>query len=135
VTGLTFIDNYYYGLTIGQKEFDENIVNSDAYILTKNLTKEEYLETMVSPMTDVTETASPVIDIWNYIKDLVYENIVIKYVWEKNLVEKAYRNGDSSFDHILLPTNENNVFVIIVVNINDKNIYGHYRLDLIKEYS
>jgi hypothetical protein len=85
-------------------------------------------------MADVTETAEPIVDIWTYVKDLVYENIVSEYVFKNNLVEKVYRNDTSTFDHILLPTNDKNVFIVIVVKIGNATILGHYKLDLTKEY-
>jgi len=135
VNGFKFLDNYYYGLTLGQVEFDEKIIHSDAYILTKTLSEKEYKETMGTKMTDVTQKAEPIVDIWAYVKDLVYENIVSEYVLKNNLVEKVYRNDTSSFDHILLPTSDENVFIVIVVKIGNATIFGHYKLDLSKEYS
>jgi uncharacterized protein YjbI with pentapeptide repeats len=135
VNGFKFLDNYYYGLTLGQEEFDEKIINSDAYILTKTLSEKEYRETMGSKMTDVTQTAEPIVDIWPYVKDLVYENIVEDYVFKNNLVEKVYRNDTSSFEHILLPTSDENAFIVLVVKLGNAIIIGHYRLDLTKEYS
>jgi len=120
---------------IGHEEFEENIIHSDAYILTKKLSEKEYKETMGSKMTDVTQTAEPVVDIWAYVKDLVYENIVNDYVFKNNLVEKVYRNDTSSFDHILLPTSDEHIFIVLVVKLGNATIVGHYRLDLTKEYS
>lgn len=135
VEGFKFLDNYYYGLTLGQEEFNDKIIHSDAYILTKTLSEKEYIETMGSKMIDVTETAEPVVDIWAYVKDLVYENIVSDYVFKNNLVEKVYRNDTATFDHILLPTNNENVFIVLVVKLGNATIIGYYRLDLTKEYS
>ena len=135
VDGFKFVDNYYYGLILGQEEFNDKIIHSDAYILTKALSEKEYKETMGSKMTDVTQTAEPIVDIWAYVKDLVYENIVSEYVFKNNLVEKVYRNDTSSFDHILLPTSEENIFIVIVAKLDNATIFGHYRLDLTKEYS
>jgi hypothetical protein len=135
VDGFKFIDNYYYGLTIGQEDFNDKLIHSDAYILTKALSEKEYKETIGSKMTDITETVEPIVDIWAYVKDLVYENIVSEYVFKNNLVEKVYRNETSSFDHILLPTSNENVFIVIVVRLDNATILGHYRLDLTKEYS
>lgn len=97
--------------------------------------EKEYKETMGSKMTDVTQTAEPIVDIWAYVKDLVYENIVSDYVFKNNLVEKVYRNDMSSFDHVLLPTSDQNVFIVVVVEISKATIFGHYRLNLNKEYS
>ncbi len=85
-------------------------------------------------MTDVTGTVYPVVDIWNYVKELVKENLVGKHIYENNIVEKVYRNDSSTFDHILLPTADENVFVTLVVDIANKTMLGHIKLDLNKKY-
>jgi hypothetical protein len=100
----------------------------------KQLTKTEYNDTMNEGMLDVTENAHPSIDIWDYVSDLVKEGIVIEYVLKNHLVEKVYRNLTNSFDHILLPTDRENTFIVIIADLPDKLIYGHYLLDLTKEY-
>ena len=85
-------------------------------------------------MTDVTGTARPVVDIWGYVGELVKENVVDNYVYENNLVELVYRNDTSTFDHILLPTDDQNVFIILVVDLTKKVIFGHIKLDLKQKY-
>jgi hypothetical protein len=72
--------------------------------LTKELSAQEFAKTFGNTMTDVTETAEPVVDIWDYVEELVRQNSVDKYVYENNLVEKVYRSDTSTFDHVLLPT-------------------------------
>jgi len=135
VKDFKFIDNYYYGLTLGQKEFEERLINTDSYILTQALSEIEYKQTLGSKMIDVTDTAEPTVDIWIYVKNLVYENIVSDYVLKNNLVEKVYRNEASSFDHILLPTSDDKVFTVIIVRLDNATIRGYYLLDLRKEYT
>jgi Pentapeptide repeats (9 copies) len=135
VDGFKFVDNYYFGLTLGQEEFDNEISHSEAYILKRMLSEREYKETMGLKMTDVTSIAEPIVDIWPYVKDLVYENIVSEYVYKNTLVEKVYRNNTSSFDHILLPTSNKNVFTVIIIELHDATIFGYYQLDLTTKYS
>ena len=83
---------------------------------------------------DVTENANPLVDIWDYVLNLVKENIVIEYVYENNLVEKVYRNLANTFDHVLLPTSDKNIFIVIVIDLKNVSVSGHYKLNLIKEY-
>ena len=85
-------------------------------------------------MTDVTETAEPVVDIWQYVEELVREKIIDSYVYENNLVEAVYRNDTSTFDHVLLPTGHKDVFIVLVVDLINATILGYNRLDLIKLY-
>jgi len=85
-------------------------------------------------MSDVTETAEPVVDIWDYVEELVKGNVVENYVHENSLVETVYRNDTSTFDHILLPTNDPNVFITLVVDLTNEAIFGHIKLDLNQKY-
>lgn len=102
--------------------------------MTKELTEDQYKSTFGEKMFDVTESAEPVLDIWEYIEQLTIDNIVLKYVLEKQLVEKVYRNALNTFEHILFPTDNTNIFIVLVVDIKEKIIYGHFKLDLEKEY-
>ena len=68
--------------------------------MTKQLTEEQFKSTFGDKMFDVTETAEPVLDIWEYVEQLSIDNIVLKYVLEKQIVEKVYRNSLNTFEHI-----------------------------------
>ncbi len=100
----------------------------------KQLTEAEFKNTFTDNMLNITDNASPTIDIWSYVEELVIEKIVMKYVYERKLVELVYRNSENTFDHVLLPTNSANVFIVIIVDLEQKNIKGHFKLDLNKEY-
>jgi uncharacterized protein YjbI with pentapeptide repeats len=133
--GFRFIDNYFYGSTIGQEDFNKTLIHQDSYILGLELSNEKFKKTMGSKMKDVTLTAMPAIDIWPYyVTNLVYEGIVPQYVLDKELVEAVYRNDAASFEHVLLPTGNANKIVVIVIDLLNKKIEGYYRLDLEKEY-
>jgi len=67
------------------------------FSLTKELTEIEFKNTFGSKMTDVTETAEPVADIWDYVGELAKNNLVDNYVYENKIVEKVYRNDTSTF--------------------------------------
>ena len=102
--------------------------------MTKQLSEIEFKNTFGSKMTDVTKTAEPVVDIWDYVEKLVNQNIVDEHVLENNLVDKVYRNDTSTFDQVLLPTDNKNAFIILVVDIVNETLFGHFKLDLNKEY-
>jgi hypothetical protein len=111
--------------------------NSPSQPLVQNLqqlTEEQYKETLISQMINVTATARPAVDIWPYVERLVTEAVVQAYVVENNLVEVVYRDEANRYDHILLPTENKNMFICIIVDLQQKTITGHYRLDLEKEY-
>jgi len=95
----------------------------------------QYLSTMISPMTNVTETAVPSVDIWPMVHKLSDMNLIPALVAEKQLVETVYRNKIGTYDHVLLPTSRSITFICIIVNNNQKEIEGYYILDLAEEYS
>ena len=102
----------------------------------KELTKNEFKSTFSERMKNVTNTVDVIADIWKYINLLnKSEYFIDNYVIEKRLIEKVYRNSEKTYDQILIPTKKNNNFLIIIVDIIQKNIYGHYLLDLNKEYA
>lgn len=103
--------------------------------LTKELTEQEFTNTFGKKMTDVTETVEPVIDIWGYVEELVEENIIDRYVFENNLVERVYRNDNSTCDHVLLPTRNNNIFITLVADLTRNTLLGHIMLDLNENYN
>jgi hypothetical protein len=102
--------------------------------MVKPLTEGEFKVTMSSPMTDVTTTAEPAVDIWTFVKELNKEGIVLDYVYNNELVEKVYRNSSCTFDHVLLPTKNDNFFIAIIINLKKTEIEGYFPLDLEKEY-
>ena len=98
------------------------------------LTEEEFKSTFGEKMIDVTKTTEAAIDIWPYVKRLRDAKIVHERVLNRHLVEFVYRSEDKSFEHILLPTENPNIFVVIVVDLLHQNIKGHFRLDLEEGY-
>ena len=96
------------------------------------LTEKEYKETMNERMIDVTMTAEPVVDIWPYVLQLTLDKVVLEYVFKNELIEKVYRNDNGTFEHILLPSDNSNIFIVVIVDLKQIRIKGHYRLDLIK---
>ncbi|WP_276371929.1 hypothetical protein [Chryseolinea sp. H1M3-3] len=102
--------------------------------MTIELTEQEYKSTMTGKMTDVTASAKPVVDIWPYVEILRNEKIVPDYVFANELVESVYTNGDGSFHHVLLPTDNKNVLIILIIDVVGQRIKGHFKLDLTQQY-
>lgn len=98
------------------------------------LTKEDYNSTFSNKMIDVTNSTEPIVEIWPYVEELSKRNIINTYVSRNKLVELVYQNEQNTFHHILLPTEDKNIFVVILVNLLTKKIKGHFILDLNKEY-
>lgn len=100
----------------------------------KDLSLKEFRATFGKEMIDVTLTGEASVDIWPYVQKLVSVNKILPEVYERELVEKVYRSNDKTYDHVLLPTTNKNIFIVIVVDRDRLKIYGHSTLDLNKEY-
>ena len=100
------------------------------YMLTKPLTEEEYLETMSEEMVDVTEVAEAAVDIWPYVEKLVRQGVVLQQVVDDTDIEMVYRNTENDFDHVLLRTEDESIFTVIVVDTMEREIVGHFVLNL-----
>jgi hypothetical protein len=95
----------------------------------KELKKGEFESTFSRSMINITSQFETRIDIWGYVKSLNKS----KYFLGDYVIEKVYRNSESTYDQILFSTLRENVYLIIVISLNNKNIFGHYLLDLNKE--
>jgi hypothetical protein len=105
------------------------------FMKVKKLTEKEFKTTFSEKMNDVTNNADAIVDIWEYVELLEASKYFINgYTIKKRLIEKVYRNSINTYDQILIPTIKKNVYLIIIVNIKKENIFGHYLLDLNKEY-
>jgi len=98
--------------------------------MTTELTEKQFKDTMTIPMVNVTETAEPIVDIWSYAEKLVDQGVVDRHIVDEGLVEYVYRNSKNTFDHILLPTHDKNIFTVLVVDLVNPKIIGHHTLDL-----
>ena len=94
------------------------------------LTEPEFKATMKAPMVDVTAEPGGVVDIWPYVAGVAFEIGLPALVLEKELVEQVYRSADGIHDHVLLPTQKKNRFVVVVVDRSRSSVAGHHVLDL-----
>lgn len=53
--------------------------------MVKQLNEEQYLSTMGNKMNNVTESAEPLVNIWNYAKQLLKNNLISEYGFSKNM--------------------------------------------------
>ena len=84
-------------------------------------------------MRDVVRTATDVIDIWPYVAAIPASELGSHQV-QSGVVERVYRNGADTFDHVLVATKSANVYLAIVVDLAGQSVMGHRVLDLNLEY-
>lgn len=100
----------------------------------KLLTKEKYNATMIGKMEETVPAEVIIFNIWPYVDKLKSKKIVSKKIKEQELIHKIYRNSTGEFEHILLSTEKENHFIVIVIDRNKKKIMGYFLLDLNGEY-
>lgn len=93
----------------------------------RELSEVEFKMTFGKKMTDVTHQEIDPIDIWPYVEKVRKGNSNVD-------VESVYRNETETFDHVLLPSYSTNEYLVIVVDLMKREVFGHYLLDLKKEY-
>ncbi|MDX1571696.1 MAG: hypothetical protein R3200_14545 [Xanthomonadales bacterium] len=97
---------------------------------TRLLTAEEFEATVEEPMRDMTRIpgAAVELDIWPY-ADAVLEQEYADQDTAKWDVKRVYCNAPNTFQHVLIPTHERNGYLVIVIDVGNERVLGHYRLN------
>lgn len=100
----------------------------------RELTEAEYKATWHGgTMVNKTTTATEVVNIWPYAEAALNAS----YPSECNCnleVSNVYESQDGQFQHILIGTNTSNLYLVIIVNVLERRVEGHYHLNLGKLY-
>lgn len=73
------------------------------------------------------------IDIWQYC-DLIPEADFAGFSIADRNVEMVSRTPDRKYDHVLIPTETPNVFLVIIVDLSTQLVFGHHLLNLNQKY-
>lgn len=102
----------------------------------KELSNEKYQATLTKDMIDTTaEEAKVMFNIWPFVNELKKIKLLPKKIDENQLVYKVFRDSNDAFEHILLNTEQENHYIVIVADLNKKKAKGYYMLNLQGEYS
>jgi hypothetical protein len=100
-------------------------------MITNELTAEAYNRTFQPPMQDVTATAEQLMDIWPYVDSIPVARLGGFALTD---VTHVYRNNANAFEHVLIGTDDENVFLVVVLLLDGPEIYGYHLLDLVTLY-
>ncbi|MBZ9997410.1 hypothetical protein [Mesorhizobium sp. BH1-1-4] len=100
-------------------------------ISVRRLDEKEFKACFAEPMTNVTAGVNSVVDIWSYVDALDLNEIGVAYV---NDVHHVYRDAQNRFDQVLIGTGRFNALLVIVIDLGKSTVFGHFLLDLNKEY-
>ena len=101
--------------------------------MVRRLTEGEFKATLTHNMHDVTTSATDVLDIWPYVESVPVADLEGNSIFE-HFVEVVYRSDDGCFDHVLVMTRTKNVYLAVVIDLENDAFYGHRLLDLNREY-
>jgi hypothetical protein len=97
------------------------------------LDEKAFRATLATPMRNVTNEATNVLDIWPYVAAVPVAELGGHSVYDR-FVEYVYRDPIGRFDHVLVMTTTKNVYLVVVVDLHSDSIFGHHLLDLNNEY-
>lgn len=100
----------------------------------KLLTEEKYHSTLMGRMLEVSNKDITIFNIWPFVSQLKTAKILSHKIKERELIYKVYRNATEDFEHILLATEKENNFVVIVVDKNKNKTMGYYLINQGREY-
>ena len=99
--------------------------------IARRLSEEEFKACFDGPMIDVTAHANAAVDIWPYVDALDLDELGLPSI---NDVHYVYLDANGCFDQVLIGAGRFNALLVIVVDLKAGTIFGHFLLDLNKEY-
>ena len=101
---------------------------------TRLLHDETFHATFAEPMRSAEgDEGPPCVDIWPYIEAIPGDDLISFSVRGQD-VECVWRTGDGRYDHVLIPTHTKNVYLVIVVDLEETRIFGHHVINLNEKY-
>lgn len=99
----------------------------------KHLSEAEFRTTFAGPMQRVALDAEPPVPFWDYFDAIPADDFADHDCSEGN-VSRAWTDASGCFQHVLVDTDHKNVFMVIVLDLRGRSVFGHRLLDLNNEY-
>jgi hypothetical protein len=98
----------------------------------KLLTEPEFRATFTNPMQEVPEDSEPPCAFWDYF-DAIPE---ADFAGHKRGIEVsfAWNNEPETYQHVLVDTEDENLFMVLVIDLVEAVIVGHRLVDIDEEY-
>lgn len=99
----------------------------------KQLSESEFHATFGEPMRRMATDAAPPFEFWDYFESIPESDFdghdcssgAVTYVWE---------HPTGRFQHVLVNSEDKNIFMVLVLDIPNHTVLGHRLLDLKREY-
>ncbi len=99
----------------------------------KHLDEAEFKDTFADPMQQVEQNAEPPFDFWDYF-DHIPEEHFEGHDCKSGGVTYAWTDVTGRYQHVLVDSEDKNVFMVLVLDLQSSSVYGHRLLDLNREY-
>lgn len=73
------------------------------------------------------KTGEPEVEFWPYFDQIPKADLQGYDCSDENILA-VYRMGDYMYEHVLIATNERLVSLVIVIDLQEKKVHGHYLL-------
>ncbi len=93
------------------------------------LTAEQYLTTFAESRPPVGLDEPPPFDSWAYFEAIPAEDF-LGHDCSAGVVENAWRMSPGGFEHVLVNSENRNVYMVLVLDRESGVVYGHRLLDL-----
>jgi hypothetical protein len=93
------------------------------------ISEEEWPRYFAEPMQRVAQEEAPPFDFWPYVKAIPNEDFE-GYDCSEGRVEYVYRHPGGRLEHVLIDSNDTDVFMVIVLDRLTRLVIGHHLLDL-----
>jgi hypothetical protein len=99
----------------------------------RRISDEEWPELFGSPMQRVSRDEEPPFDFWPYFEKIPQGDFN-GHDCSEGRVECVYRHPTGRLEHVLVNSNDHDVFMVIVLDRVANSVVGHHLLDLLSLY-
>jgi hypothetical protein len=99
----------------------------------KLLSKTEHLATMEEPMKRLPSDSFAPFSFWDYF-DAIPPADFQGHDCSEGVVRDAWETFADKYQHVLVDSEDKNVFMVIVLDLVNSTVLGHFLLDLNREY-
>ena len=97
------------------------------------LTDADFSATFTPPMQRLGLDEEPPFDFWDYLDEIPVKDFG-GYDCSAGVVTYIYRDSTGRFEHVLVNTDDQDVFMVLVLDLEQRSVFGHYLLDLPAKY-
>jgi hypothetical protein len=99
----------------------------------KQLSEHDYQATFGEPMKRLAPDAVPPFDFWDYFESIPQSDFA-GHDCSAGMVTYTWEHPSGRFQHVLVNSEDQNVFMVLVLDISRRKVLGHRLLDLNREY-